>query len=175
MTLTFICSFPHSQVKCNRLCGKELSCGHTCRERCSAGVPCSCDCRAVKAPVKEENKPSSAPVKAPAKQQDDAKHAKFVQSYKDFANGGAKKHDALLVEKATAMAAEEMQKLLDQEALKDLFGDDSAIKPKPVAAVTQSVQGKGATRRYVEYFNPDTSPKKGDTNTPAVVNLIDSE
>ncbi|KKA19844.1 hypothetical protein T310_6168 [Rasamsonia emersonii CBS 393.64] len=125
----------------------------------------------------KENKPNPAPIVLSEKLRDDAKHARFIQSYKDFANGGAKKHDALLAEKANALALEEMQKHLDQEAWKDLFGDEPAeeeVETKPMLAVTDSPVGKGGTReRYVNYFNPDTSPKSRATDDRPVVSLLD--
>lgn len=103
-----------------------------------------------------------------------------IKSYHDFANGGAKKQDALLSARAQDMAAEEMKKQLDNEAFNDLFGgDDKKMESSQSVPNTPKVRrvpdGKGGYReRYVDYFNAQVSPtKQSKRSTPAKFNLLD--
>jgi hypothetical protein len=103
-------------------------------------------------------------------------HAEFIKSYRDFANSGAQKQDALLNEKAKAIVSEEMQKRLDDEAFKDLFGDDgpdTTTSKTPVVTLDSDDRG-GHRESYVDYFNNQAQLFNIQKNvTPALNSLLD--
>ncbi|KAN0078623.1 P-loop containing nucleoside triphosphate hydrolase protein [Elaphomyces granulatus] len=184
-------SFPHDQVICNKTCNKRLPCGHICRGPCSKDRPCSCPCGVVVVVEEIEEKvdvwegsnnevisivPSSSEDPVISNEKD---HAEFIKNYRDFANGGAKKQDAVLNERAKAMASEEMQKILDEEAFNDLFGSNTREKKKAPNRMTPAVKRVGIDgtkrERYVDYFNADATPSKARKHISSGGNLLDTE
>jgi hypothetical protein len=106
----------------------------------------------------------------------EARHAEFVKSYRDFANGGAKEQDAILNARVTMIESQEMQKRLDEEAFKDLFGDneeDTTPNKTPVSALDSHDKGKNRAV-YMGYFNKNP-PLFGALmgNTQASNSLLD--
>lgn len=160
-------------MKCGRACEKVLPCGHECRERCSSDQ-CSCECGflSFKENVTKQYKERLDKLKAAVseKSRDEDKHTQLVQSYKDFANGGAKQHDNSLAKRFNDLALEQKKKNLDDEAFNDLFSD-SSTSPNGVSTATNVRDDEsGIRKRHVEYYNADTSSSKSSS---AVINLLD--
>ncbi|RAK98890.1 putative DEAD box helicase involved in nonsense mediated decay [Aspergillus ibericus CBS 121593] len=89
-------SFTHGQVRCNKTCGARMACKHVCNVPCAKTHICSCTC-GLGPHFDYESQSSTAPSKKVRPQPE------AIQRYQEYANGGAKKQDALLLEKATLM------------------------------------------------------------------------
>lgn len=84
--------------------------------------------------------------------------AMALQRYHDYANGGAAEEDRLLHERAKKLALEEEQKLRDDQAFEDLFGEGKSVvsKDPPTRSTVKRVpDGKGGWReKRTEYYQP---------------------
>jgi hypothetical protein len=96
-------------IQCKERCDKALSCGHDCREACSAST-CSCrnGCKTTIAPSPE--KPSQGSTQfSPSKTSNPEPHrqqpqktfknddAERIQAFQKYTQGGSREHDRILV------------------------------------------------------------------------------
>lgn len=94
---------------------------------------------------------------------DEVRHANFVQSYKDFANGGVKEHDALLKAKVEADATAEMIQRLNEGMLIDLSEETDDVETgESCSSVTRSSDNSSSClrKRYTETFSVEIPPYK---------------
>ncbi|PWY96418.1 ATP binding protein [Aspergillus sclerotioniger CBS 115572] len=89
-------SFTHKQVKCDKICSTQMACKHICDVPCARTHICSCKC-GVSPQLDHESQPSAAP------SEEDNPYREAIARYQEYASGGSKEHDALLLKKATMM------------------------------------------------------------------------
>lgn len=103
-------------------------------------------------------------------------HARLIQSYHDYANGGAAREDARLAEEAKKLALEEEQKRRDDQTFEDLFGEVNIAASADMATrttVERVPDGKGGWReKRTEYFQPG-APKPKPKPKDQELSLID--
>lgn len=180
--LTRILSFSHDQVSCNQICGKPLACGHVCREPCATGHLCHCECKPPpieRLSIDEEILPATRTTASTTSIRKE-KYTELVQKYQNFVNGGAKEQDAFLNARARDIASEELRKKLDEEAFRDLFGDENenaaaeSSNPEITPTMKRVPDGKGGYReRYVDYFTTRMTPSRTSKESSPGPHLLD--
>jgi helicase required for RNAi-mediated heterochromatin assembly 1 len=152
-----VSSIPHSQVKCQSSCQRLLRCGHICSEVCFR--PCKCRCSTTVSTIPTRNPPEKSlipRVESFASQINGSEqHVALIQSYRNFANGGAEREDARLAAVTQQLTLEEEHRRLDEESFRCLFGTPS-ISPSTVEKTTvepvSHVHGE-TRRRYIQYYS----------------------
>ncbi|KAK2756551.1 hypothetical protein FQN54_005444 [Arachnomyces sp. PD_36] len=164
---------PHSDIPCNVLCGKKLACGHQCGKICA--VRCQCETcgfgvHAVSEDVSRTQTPQSSHTS------DSESRERQIKAYHEFANGGAAKEDARLLEAARKLALEEEKQRQDDEAYADLFGDGKAKGDDGMetrATFKRVPDGRGGWREHrTEYFQAGApKPGKAKAQEPSLMDL----
>ncbi|PYI06160.1 ATP binding protein [Aspergillus sclerotiicarbonarius CBS 121057] len=92
-------SFTHEQVPCNKICNTRMACKHVCEVPCARTHICSCKC-GLSSHFDHESQASTAP------SEEVSSYPEAIKRYQEYANGGAKEQDALLLKNATTMNAQ---------------------------------------------------------------------
>lgn len=164
-----------------KVCGKTQPCGHTCRELCRYDHPCgckACDLSLKGLHISHENRPKQR-VHVSGDMtviEDEIRHANFVQNYRDFANGGARGHDASLDAKAERQTRVALTQRLNEVPLIDLSekGEDEETEESASSTTRSSDNGRrGPRKRYTQTFNADVSVIPRGSNNWQSRSLLD--
>ncbi|KAI9930023.1 hypothetical protein MW887_011833 [Aspergillus wentii] len=110
---------------CELGCNEKLECGHTCALRChSCTQPCapghSCLCKdKCKLVMEADDEASLIHNYSNGRSDMEKLRAESIRKYHEFANGGVKEHDAILLAKARSLEEYKMSRALDSMALED--------------------------------------------------------
>lgn len=145
--------YDHDQVNCGHNCNRILDCGHTCAGMC--GDPCQCsvhgcgdnqdydDCRqdpprAFRPPSRQNRLSRSG-------------SCSNAQAWQDYANGGHRQHDAMLVQKAKdAVEFETRLAMLKVQSRADVVDRSNARTPSPPDTI-------GCVSPLAEQMTPSTT------------------
>lgn len=132
--------YDHDQVNCGHDCNRKLDCGHTCAGMC--GDPCQCSVRGCGDNQDYDDRPlEPARDSPPASRQNrlsSSGSGSDVQAWQDYANGGHRQHDAMLIQKAVDAEVKEMEaRLAKLKSLPrvDAVNRSNAKTPSPPATI----------------------------------------
>ncbi|KAL4808756.1 P-loop containing nucleoside triphosphate hydrolase protein [Aspergillus unguis] len=95
--------FPHEMVQCKETCNRQMACKHFCKTSCATMHTCNCDCEESKRleALAEAQTNTAVPgwVSVDTKNrsyQQDSERRSAIESYRAYAQGASKEHDARL-------------------------------------------------------------------------------
>ncbi|PYH98676.1 DEAD box helicase [Aspergillus ellipticus CBS 707.79] len=116
--------FSHDQVCCDKICSRRMACKHSCKKPCATSHLCSCSCD-VSLRLEHEARLSNTTLELPNIYPD------VVRQYQEFADGGAKEHDDLLMKKAKSMdVAQAQQEPVVEDLLLDYQPNGKPARPE---------------------------------------------